>query len=543
MGADDDTRARDDGEAKLFIGQLAFEAEEGDVQEKFGRYGEIVSVQIIKDNSTGKSRGYGFIKFADPADAEKVLRTMDGAEICGRKCKLDRAGGRARAPTRHDRDDRRAPARRDGGKPLEPEKLFIGKLSLDASEDEIRDAFRRAGDVRVQIIRERDTGESRGFGFVTFQDAARAAEALRTLQGTEIAGQACRLERPGQKSGPGGGGGGGGRQSYSPRRDRPRNSRSRSRGRGPDRHDWDGDRRQPRREREVWDEPRERRRGRERGERPEERDRERAERERRSRREREHRDRAERGRRIEAEQDESDSRDSRVEREDHRERRSRTPADGLPRKSEAISAARSAYEDAYHRVHMARSEADAAEAALKKMEKAAAHAVDRKVAEDTDRIKQDLGDKLSDLRAAAKNALALILDTAELKLREELQEKIAQLRKDYDLKVEDEHARLRRVHEEEEEDVESKEQERAEVKIEELRRKAEEEESPWEWKDAHEKAIEALQKEEEKFQSAKRRLESLTGQPVKEPRSRSTRSVLPRDEKRKRVPPQARIRD
>lgn len=65
-------------------------------------------------------------------------------------------------------------------------------------QDEIRDAFRRAGDVRVQIIRERDTGESRGFGFVTFQDAARAAEALATesLQKATSGGCQCMFSRP-----------------------------------------------------------------------------------------------------------------------------------------------------------------------------------------------------------------------------------------------------------------------------------------------------------------------------------------------------------
>eukprot|EP00913_Durusdinium_trenchii_P031605 g29596.t1 len=87
MGEGDDRPSRDEDGGdrraepnKLFIGQLAFEAEEGDLQEKFGRYGEILNIQIIKDNMTGKSKGYGFIKFAETSDAEKVLRTAAACE-------------------------------------------------------------------------------------------------------------------------------------------------------------------------------------------------------------------------------------------------------------------------------------------------------------------------------------------------------------------------------------------------------------------------------------------------------------------------------
>merc|ERR1719198_1744736 len=69
---------------KLFIGQLAFDAEEDDIRDKFSRVGDIVSVQIIKDRESGKSKGFGFVKFANTSDAEKALRTMDNVEIAGR---------------------------------------------------------------------------------------------------------------------------------------------------------------------------------------------------------------------------------------------------------------------------------------------------------------------------------------------------------------------------------------------------------------------------------------------------------------------------
>jgi len=96
---------------KLFIGKLAGEAEERDIEDKFKRYGEIVSVELVKDKDSGKSKCFGFIKFADPEDADKVLRTMDGAEICGRRCVLARAGmgkgGGKGAPPPEDTDEKK----------------------------------------------------------------------------------------------------------------------------------------------------------------------------------------------------------------------------------------------------------------------------------------------------------------------------------------------------------------------------------------------------------------------------------------------------
>ena len=49
--------------------------------------------------------------------------------------------------------------------------------SLELLQDDVREAFRRVGDIKVQLIKDRDTGESRGFGFITFSDASKAEEA------------------------------------------------------------------------------------------------------------------------------------------------------------------------------------------------------------------------------------------------------------------------------------------------------------------------------------------------------------------------------
>lgn len=69
-------------------------------------------------------------------------------------------------------------------------KLFIGNLSWGMSSDDLRDAFAQFGDIDdAVVITERDTGRSRGFGFVTFVNAADADTAIMEMHEKEVEGR------------------------------------------------------------------------------------------------------------------------------------------------------------------------------------------------------------------------------------------------------------------------------------------------------------------------------------------------------------------
>ncbi|MCB9760485.1 MAG: RNA-binding protein [Alphaproteobacteria bacterium] len=94
-------------------------------------------------------------------------------------------------------------------------KLFVGGLAWATDDDGLRDAFEKFGEVSdAKVILDRDSGRSRGFGFVTFTDADAAAEAIEQMDGKQLDGRSIRVneaqERP--RGGGGGGGGGGGRR-------------------------------------------------------------------------------------------------------------------------------------------------------------------------------------------------------------------------------------------------------------------------------------------------------------------------------------------
>jgi hypothetical protein len=92
-------------------------------------------------------------------------------------------------------------------------RLYVGNLSFNTSSDTLRAAFAECGDVTdVHIVTDRETGQPRGFGFVTMGSSQDAEKAMQKMNGLTLDGRQLRVneaeERP--RSGGGGGGGGGG---------------------------------------------------------------------------------------------------------------------------------------------------------------------------------------------------------------------------------------------------------------------------------------------------------------------------------------------
>jgi RNA recognition motif-containing protein len=88
-------------------------------------------------------------------------------------------------------------------------KLFVGSLSWDTNDEGLRNAFSTHGEVsEAVVISDRDTGRSRGFGFVTFEDDEAADQAIAALNGSELDGRTIRVDVAQAKQRNSGGGGG-----------------------------------------------------------------------------------------------------------------------------------------------------------------------------------------------------------------------------------------------------------------------------------------------------------------------------------------------
>ena len=90
-------------------------------------------------------------------------------------------------------------------------RLFVGGLSWGTTDDGLRDAFSVHGDVSdAKVIRDRDTGRSRGFGFVTFNNPDEAESAVQAMNGATLDGRTLNVNEAQERREGGGGGGGGG---------------------------------------------------------------------------------------------------------------------------------------------------------------------------------------------------------------------------------------------------------------------------------------------------------------------------------------------
>ncbi|KAJ7963694.1 heterogeneous nuclear ribonucleoprotein 1 [Quillaja saponaria] len=148
---------------KLFIGGISWDTDEERLKEYFGKYGEVIEAVIMRDRTTGRARGFGFIVFADPAVAERVI--MDKHIIDGRTVEAKKA-----VP----RDDQQTLNRNTGSLhgspgPGRTKKIFVGGLASTVTESDFKKYFDQFGTITdVVVMYDHNTHRPRGFGFITY---------------------------------------------------------------------------------------------------------------------------------------------------------------------------------------------------------------------------------------------------------------------------------------------------------------------------------------------------------------------------------------
>ncbi len=97
---------------KLFVGNLSFNTTESDLHEAFAAHGTVVEANLMMDRMTGRSRGFAFVTFSTPEEAQKAIAALNGAQLDGRALTVNVArpkeerppggggGGRDRGPRR-----------------------------------------------------------------------------------------------------------------------------------------------------------------------------------------------------------------------------------------------------------------------------------------------------------------------------------------------------------------------------------------------------------------------------------------------------------
>jgi RNA recognition motif-containing protein len=81
---------------KLFVGGLSWGTTDDGLQAAFESFGEVVEAKVVLDRDTGRSRGFGFVTFADDAAATRAAEEMNGVELDGRNIRVDEAHDKRR---------------------------------------------------------------------------------------------------------------------------------------------------------------------------------------------------------------------------------------------------------------------------------------------------------------------------------------------------------------------------------------------------------------------------------------------------------------
>ncbi len=76
---------------KLFVGSLAFSANDDQLRDFFATCGTVQSAKVITDRETGRSRGFGFVEMSTPEEAEKAIKELNGKELEGRAIVVNEA--------------------------------------------------------------------------------------------------------------------------------------------------------------------------------------------------------------------------------------------------------------------------------------------------------------------------------------------------------------------------------------------------------------------------------------------------------------------
>jgi RNA recognition motif-containing protein len=86
---------------KLFVGNLSWDTRDDVLYEAFAPFGEVTEAKVITDRETGRSRGFGFVTFADDTAGDEAVASMNGTELDGRPLRVNEAHDRRDGDNRH----------------------------------------------------------------------------------------------------------------------------------------------------------------------------------------------------------------------------------------------------------------------------------------------------------------------------------------------------------------------------------------------------------------------------------------------------------
>ncbi|KAM5581819.1 28 kDa ribonucleoprotein, chloroplastic-like [Rosa sericea] len=176
-------------EAKLYVGNLPYDVDSETLANTFNEAGVVEIAEVIYNRETDQSRGFGFVTMSTVEEAEKAVEMFNRYDLGGRSLTVNKAAPRGSRPERPPRVN-------------EPSfRIYIGNLPWQVDDSRLEQVFSEHGNVvSARVVYDRETGRSRGFGFVTLSTETEVEDAIAALDGQSLDGRTIRVnvaeERP-----------------------------------------------------------------------------------------------------------------------------------------------------------------------------------------------------------------------------------------------------------------------------------------------------------------------------------------------------------
>nr|KAJ0223783.1 hypothetical protein LSAT_V11C200090290 [Lactuca sativa] len=219
---DEDQRTNYSPDLKVYVGNLPWNVDSAALAGLFQRAGNVEMVEVVYDKITGRSRGFGFVTMSSVKEVEAATRQFNGyvssidshssmnldnlqpvfscnhsknvlkfQELEGRQLRVNSGPppSRDESPFRGSRDGGRDGGRGGGGygggRNLDnTNKVYVGNLAWSVDNLALETLFQEQGNVmEARVVYDRDSGRSKGFGFVTFGSADEVNSAIESLDG------------------------------------------------------------------------------------------------------------------------------------------------------------------------------------------------------------------------------------------------------------------------------------------------------------------------------------------------------------------------
>lgn len=177
---------------KLFVGNLPFSVDSAQLAGLFETAGNVEMVEVIYDKVTGRSRGFGFVTMSTIEEVEAAAQKFNGYELEGRPLRVNNGPPPSRREDSFSRGPRGGPS--FGASNGSSNRVYVGNLAWAVDDLALENLFSEQGKVlEAKVVYDRESGRSRGFGFVTYSSSEEVDNAIASLNGIALDGRPIRV--------------------------------------------------------------------------------------------------------------------------------------------------------------------------------------------------------------------------------------------------------------------------------------------------------------------------------------------------------------